>query len=258
MKQELLIGITESGVMHTDADPPIPLDTKFQMVKESGVYDYFDKTPPLELEDDYRQCSEKYELPILAGGWFYVLGRDEDLLMENLRLGARLGSLVHNTQIMMDHQDGSLVSDEQVVEIYLRAYETGEACGCRPTFEVHVNMWSEDFRRIEKVADLVEKQGIPFRMTLDHSHVIFKIDNPREQEVFNIRESIENGDLVLDPFQDNHVCGKWIDRGFVNHCHARAAVPNNPKNVWKHHPSLDDVSKHFSDCLEPLPGHDNG
>ena len=68
MKQELLIGITESGVMHTDADPPISLDTKFQMVKESGVYDYFDKTPPLELEDDYRRCSEKYELPILAGG----------------------------------------------------------------------------------------------------------------------------------------------------------------------------------------------
>ena len=78
MKQELLIGITESGVMHTDADPSIPLDTKFQMVKESGVYDYFDKTPPLELEDDYRRYSEKYELPILAGGWFYVLGRDED------------------------------------------------------------------------------------------------------------------------------------------------------------------------------------
>ena len=68
MKQELLIGITESGVMHTDADPPIPLDTKFQMVKESGVYDYFDKTPSLELEEDYRRRSEKYELPILAGG----------------------------------------------------------------------------------------------------------------------------------------------------------------------------------------------
>ena len=158
MKQELLIGITESGVMHTDADPPIPLDTKFQMVKESGVYDYFDKTPPLELEDDYRRCSEKYELPILAGGWFYVLGRDEDLLIENLRLG----SLVHNTKIMMDHHDGSLVSDEQVGEIYLRAYEMGEACGCQPTFEVHVNMWSEDFRRIEKVADLVENRGSHF------------------------------------------------------------------------------------------------
>ena len=37
MKQELLIGITESGVMHTDADPPIPLETKFQMVKELSL-----------------------------------------------------------------------------------------------------------------------------------------------------------------------------------------------------------------------------
>ncbi len=68
MKLELLIGITESGVMHTDADPQIPLDTKFQMFKESEVYNYFAKTPPLELEDDYRRWSEKFDLPILAGG----------------------------------------------------------------------------------------------------------------------------------------------------------------------------------------------
>ncbi len=126
MKRDLFFGITESGVMRTDADPPIPLETKFQMVKESGVYDYFDKTPPRELENDYLSYSEKYDLPILAGGWFYVLGRDDELLLENLRLGGRLGSLVHNTQIIMDHADGSLVSDEQVAEIYLKAYETGE------------------------------------------------------------------------------------------------------------------------------------
>ena len=210
MKNDLLFGITESGVIHTDQDPPVPLETKFKMVKDSGVYDYFDKTPPKELEEDYLRYSEKYDLPILAGGWYYVLGRDEGLLMENLRLGGRLGSLVHNTQIIMDHADGSLVSDEQVSETYLKAYEIGEETGCHPTFEVHVNMWSEDFRRIEKVADLVERHGIPFRMTLDHSHVIFKIDNPREQEVFNIRESIENGDLVLDPFQEDHICGIMI------------------------------------------------
>jgi|TARA_B110000967_G_C18838853_1_gene538274 hypothetical protein len=250
MHNELLFGITESGVMHTDADPPIPLETKFQMVKESGIYDYFDKTPPRESEKDYLRYSEKYDLPILAGGWFYVLGRDDELLLENLRLGGRLGSLVHNTQIIMDHADGSLVSDEQVAEIYLKAYETGEETSCRPTFEVHVNMWSEDFRRVEKVADLVERRGIPFYMTLDHSHVIFKIDNPREQEVFGIRESIEKGDLVLDPFQKDNICGKWIDRGFVMHCHARAAVPNNPRNIWKHHSSLERlVSKHPKDTV---------
>ena len=45
MKDKLLFGITESGIMHTDEDPTISLENKFQMVKSSGVYDYLDKTP---------------------------------------------------------------------------------------------------------------------------------------------------------------------------------------------------------------------
>ena len=134
-----------------------------------------------------------------------------------------------------------MVTNEEVANIYLRAYEFGEKVGCKPTFEVHVNMWSEDFRRIEIVADIVESKGIPFRITLDHSHVIFKINNPVEQQVFNIKESIDNGDLELDPFIENNICGKWINRGLVGHCHARAAVPNNPKNVWKHHTDLNEM-----------------
>ena len=74
MKQELLIGITESGVMHTDADPPIPLDTKFQMVKESGVYDYFDKTPPLDLDTtiDGAAKNTNYRFSQEAGFTFLV------------------------------------------------------------------------------------------------------------------------------------------------------------------------------------------
>ena len=250
MKDKLLFGITESGIMHTDEDPTISLENKFQMVKSSGVYDYLDKTPLKEDINRYLRYSEKYDLPILAGGWYYVLGRDEELLMDNLRIGAQLGSLVHNTQIIMDHADGTLVTNDQVAEIYLKAYELGESVGCLPTFEVHVNMWSEDFRRIEIVAEQVKRRGVPFQMTLDHSHVIFKIDNPREQEVFGIQESIEKGDLVLDPFQKDHICGKWIHRGFVRHCHARAAVPNNPRNVWKHHPSLEELpSQHPKDTV---------
>ena len=247
MTRELKVGITEGGILHTDTEPTFNLDTKFRMVKEVGVYDYFDKTPPANQANEYRSCSEKYELPILAGGWFYTLGRDESLLEDNLRLGASLGSHVHNTQIMMDHADGRLVTNDEVAEAYLRAYEIGEKVGCIPAFEVHVNMWSEDFRRITEVANLVESKGAPYHMTLDHSHVIFKIDNPREQEVFDIRESIESGDLVLDPFIDGNVCNKWIERGLVTHCHARASVPNNPRNKWAHHPSLDS----FASSLHP-------
>ncbi len=234
--KDLPIGITESGVIHTSDDEPFDLDTKFRMVKESGVYDYIDKTPPADQEAEYIRCSEKYDLPIRTGGWYYQLGENEDLLLDNLRLGARLGSRMHNTQITMYHKDGHLITNEEVAETYLRAYDVGEEVGCVSTFEVHVNMWSEDFRRVAEVAGLVEKRGIPYRMTMDHSHVIFKIDNPKEQEVLDIRPSVESGELKLSPYEDGNVIDDWINGGWVWHCHARAAVPNNPKNIWAKNP----------------------
>ena len=237
MAKALLLGITEKGVCHSGGEKEFDLETKFRMVRESGVYDYLDKTPEsLELVDDYVRLSEKYDLPIRAGGWFYTLGRDEALLEQNIRIGAQLGSHVHNTQIMMHHADGHLITNEEVAETYLRAFEIGEEVGCRPTFEVHVNMWSEHYGRVSEVAKLVEARGVPFRMTLDHSHVIFKIDNPEEQDVLDMRPDVESGAVVLDPYVDGNVCDEWISKGYVWHCHARAAVPNNPKNVWGEHP----------------------
>ncbi|MFT6580596.1 MAG: hypothetical protein ACJAU6_001025 [Alphaproteobacteria bacterium] len=235
MKRDLAIGITEKGVCHTGGEDEFDLDTKFRMVKESGVYDYFDKTPDANRVDDYIACSQKYDLPIRAGGWFYTLGRDEDLLAQNLEIGARLGSAAHNTQIMMTHADGHLVSDDEVADTYMRAYEVGDKVGCFPTFEVHVNMWSEHFGRVSKVAKMVEARGVPYRMTLDHSHVIFKIDNPDEQDVLDMRKDVESGAVILDPRIDGNVCDEWINAGYVWHCHARAAVPNNPKNIWGCH-----------------------
>ena len=112
MAKELLVGITEKGACHAGGESEFDLETKFRMVKESGVYDYFDKTPEsLDVVDEYRRLSEKYDLPIRAGGWFYTLGRDEDLLEQKIRVSASLGSKVHNTQIMMHHADGHLVSN---------------------------------------------------------------------------------------------------------------------------------------------------
>jgi hypothetical protein len=235
MKRNLAIGITEKGVCHTGGEDEFDLDTKFRMVKESGAYDYFDKTPDANRVDEYIACSQKYDLPIRAGGWFYTLGRDEDLLAQNLEIGARLGSAAHNTQILMTHADGHLVSDDEVADTYMRAYEIGEKIGCLPTFEVHVNMWSEHFGRVSKVARLVEARGVPYRMTLDHSHVIFKIDNSDEQDVLDMRKDVESGAVILDPRIKGNVCDEWIAAGYVWHCHARAAVPNNPKNIWGRH-----------------------
>ena len=97
--KELKLGITEKGIVHKDHNP-FDLDTRFRMVKESGVYDYYDKTPEdPALFDDYMAASEKYDIPIRAGGWFYELGKDEQLFRDILELSSRIGSKVHNTQV---------------------------------------------------------------------------------------------------------------------------------------------------------------
>jgi len=236
MAAELLFGIQTNGIKHTHADPMPDIDTRFAMVREAGVFDYVDKTPEPDQLPDFMKASDKYGLPVRAGGWFYVLGQDEALLEKNLQTGQALGSLVHNTQIKIHHAKGHVVTDDEVAEAYLRAAELGEKYGCVPCFEVHVNMWSEDFPRVARVGNKIEALGAAFNITLDHSHVIFKIDNPDEQRIFDTDEKIQSGELILDPFQEGNVISEWVSRGWVRHCHARAAVPNNPKNTLARHP----------------------
>ena len=236
MTNELLFGIQTNGIKHAHADPMPDIDTRFAMVRDAGVFDYVDKTPdPHEIED-FLEASAKYGLPVRAGGWFYALGADEALLEKNLQTSKELGSIVHNTQIKLHHAKGHVVTDEEVVEAYLRAAELGERYRCVPCFEVHVNMWSEDFPRVARVGRWVEAQGVEFNMTLDHSHVIFKIDNPDEQKIFDTDKRIADGDLILDPFAKGNVISEWLEAGWVRHCHARAAIPNNPKNITGQHP----------------------
>ena len=51
-------GICEASIMHTDPDQ-FDLETRFQMVAASDAFDYFDKTPALDLEHEYAALSEK-------------------------------------------------------------------------------------------------------------------------------------------------------------------------------------------------------
>jgi hypothetical protein len=145
------------------------------------------------------------------------------------------GMRVVNVQIGAKDAGGNPVSNQQVADAYLRAAELGDSLGVTPCFEVHINMWSERFTRVAQVGEIVEKHGAPFNITLDHSHVIFKIDNPRELDRENLREDLAAG-LVLDPRESGNVCADWISRNWVRHAHARSAVPNNPPNVWAKHP----------------------
>ena len=218
MTRELPIGCAGNGVVHTDQDL-FDIDTRFRMVKEAGVFDYYDKSPLMGEVDAYLLAKERHGLPIRATGWYYVLGRDEPLLEWNLRVSAQLGAVVHNTQVSTKKLDGSTATDQEVVDAYLRAYDIGKALGVDPCFEVHVNMWSEHLGRIATVGRMVEARGVPFNMTLDHSHVIFKMENPKEQEVQGMKADIDAGRLVLDPYRPGNVA-QALDRGGL--CAARA------------------------------------
>lgn len=232
MANALHFGVTGSSVCHHSFDEPLDADTQFGMVKESGAFDYFDKTPAEHEITEYQGAIEKHDLPMRSGGWFYALGGDEDLLRTHLRTASVLGSNAQNVQIAPNRSDGTPLTDQDLADAYCDFYEFSRPLGVDPCFEIHVNMWSEDFRRVIPVGDLVEKRGLPFHITLDHSHVIFKIDNPEEQEIFDIRPDVESGALILDPYTPGNISEQWIERGFVRHAHARAAVPNGPKNVW--------------------------
>lgn len=251
--KELLIGIAEAGIMHTQMNE-FDLDTRFRMVKEAGVFDYYDKTPPVQELGVYAQAVAKHELPMTAGGFYYFLGRDEPLLEWHLRVGKEFGERVHNVQIIATDIERKPVSDEQVAEVYLRAAEVGDQTGVAPCFEVHVNMWSEHFGRIARVAEMVEKRGVKFNMTLDHSHVIYKIDNPEEQKTLGMDKDIAAGLIELDPFKPGNVCEQWINANYVRHAHARAAVPNGPPNVWQNLPNGKPGRGIQYPFLKPKPG----
>ncbi len=232
---DLKFGCTANGSTHQDTHIP-DITTKVQMVKEAGVFDYIDRSPPDEEFRELLRAVEKYDLPVLASGWFYTLGRDESLFEQNIIKGRLLGNRVHNVQVLTKHADGHLLSNQEVADYYLRAHDFGMRHGVVPCFEVHVNMWSEHYGRVSEVGELVKQRGVPFYMTLDHSHVIFKMDNPKEQEVQGMKADVDAGRVILDPAKPGNVAKQWIDANYVHHAHARAAIPANPLNTWGKHP----------------------
>jgi hypothetical protein len=139
---------------------------------------------------------------------------------------------MHNIMIYTNDATGRAASDDAIVDCYLRTYDESMKLGVEPAFELHVNMWSEDFRRVTPVAKRVQAQGVPFNFTLDYSHVIFKIDNPAEQDVSGIRADVEAGRLILDPFEPGSILDDWLALGIVRWMQVRSVAPNGPKNLW--------------------------
>ena len=89
----------------------------------------------------------------IYGTWYYLLGRDEPLISQNLKIGAAVNAKLHNVMIFTRHADGHVIGDDAIADCYLRTWNDAARLGLEVTFELHVNMWSEDFRRVRIVAE---------------------------------------------------------------------------------------------------------
>mgnify|MGYP003611324152 CR=1 FL=1 len=222
-----LIGCNGRGAQRSSKEQPIslaelPIMEQFRLVKETGVFDYFDRIPLRANFGEYVQAIEKYDLPVHSASWFYRLGEDEALLADNLRICREIGAQCHNIMTFSHHRDGHAISNAEVVDHYLQVYDEGMRLGVEPSFELHVNMWTEEFLRIREVAEQVQARGIPFHFTLDYSHVNFKIGNSAELELSGVRAQAESGALVLDPFEENSLCDQWLEMNIVRWAQLRA------------------------------------
>lgn len=234
MKKMFLLACAGRGIQPSSKTRPVseqelPIDTQFRLVKEAGLWDFFDRIPAEEEVRDFMKASEKYEIPILSGSWTYQLGQDEPLITANLKRAKTIGSRYHNLMVWAKHADGHPVTNDEIVESYLDTYEQAHGLGITITYEVHVDMWSEDMRRVTQVAEAVRQQGVPFNFCMDYSHCIFKIENEVEQAVSGFRgdaESIRR----LDPFNNDSFCDEWLGQNMVHWTQVRPIAPNGPRN----------------------------
>ena len=238
-KPPFLLGCNGRGAQASSMAHPVGLQEasireQFRLVKESGVFDYFDRLPLRSNLDEYFQAMAEFELPVHSCSWFYKLGNahDEALLRDNLKICHEVGATVHNVMTFTHHEDGHVLTDQEIVDHYLDVYDAGMKLGVEPSFELHVNMWTEAVLRVEKIVRMVEARGIRFNYTMDYSHVNFKINNPEELDVSGIRDAVARGEVILDPFEDNSLCDQWLRMNIVKWTQLRTVAPNQPKNLW--------------------------
>ena len=63
-----------------------------------------------------------------------MLGRDEALLIANLKIANTLGSKIHNIQLFSHNTSGKLISNQDVADFYEFALKQGGEVECRPLF----------------------------------------------------------------------------------------------------------------------------
>ncbi|NKB19609.1 MAG: xylose isomerase [Alphaproteobacteria bacterium] len=251
MPAEFLLGCTYN-ILQADQDvEPIK---RFEMVRDTGIFDYINWLPLPDQLSAAVTAAEKTNMPMLTGNYIHQLGRNDEMLTERMRDAARAGVKMLNVMLGTYAADGHELTDAEVVDTYIRTAEVGNLVGVKLSFELHVDCWSEKYKRVAPIVKAVQARGVPFHFTVDYSHVIFKIDNPEQQEISDVREDVEQGRVVLDPYQTGNLCEEWMALDAVHFAQFRPVIPNNPRNVWGENPDGSVPRGIMYPFLKPSPG----
>ena len=232
---------------------PTPLE-RFEAVRDAGVFDYINWAPTPDVLSACVAASEKTGIPMTTGNYIHQLGRNDEMLGETMRNAARAGVELVNVMLGTYAADGHELTDEEIVNAYITTAEAGDAAGVALSFEVHVDCWSEKYQRVTPIARAVQARGVRFRLTVDYSHVIFKIENPEQQEISAVREDVEAGRVVLDPFEPGNLYEEWLALDVVDFAQFRPVVPNNPRNIWATNPDGSLPRGILYPMTKPAPG----
>jgi hypothetical protein len=213
-------------VLQHDGLPTPEAATRFAWIRDSGAFDYIEKNHnPAEDFAPYFDLVAEYGVPIGVFGGIFCAQQDEARMRWCVATGGKLGAKVFNMQLFARCADGEAITDQQVADFFLDAMEHGAPVGCLPSLEVHVDMWSEQFARVERVAELLARRQVQLRITLDHSHLVFKMDHPAELALSGLAGVPNGGRDALTAFYR-----QWLAEGWVAHAHTRSVAPGMPFN----------------------------
>lgn len=245
MAVDVALGCTYNVV---PLDVEVPPLRRFEIVRDAGVFDYINWLPRAAQLTACVAAAEQTGIPMTTGNVILTLGRDDALQVESMRNAARAGTKLVNVMLQTRHADGHELTDDEIVGCYLTMAEAGDAVGVAVAFEIHVDCWTESFARVIPVIAAVRARGVRFRLTVDYSHCIFKIDNDEELAKSGVRSE------QLDPFRADSLLAQWLALDVVDFAQFRPVAPNNPRNVWGRNPDGSLPRGIFYPFVEPGPG----
>jgi hypothetical protein len=251
MPTDFLLGCTYNFLQPGDGASPLQ---RFEQVRDTGVFDYINWLPKPELLSECVAASEKTGIPMITGNYIHQLGRNDEMLAGTMRNAKRAGVRMVNVMLGTYAADGHELTDDEIVDCYIRTAEAGDAVGVALSFELHVDCWSEKYKRVTPIIEAVKARGVPFHLTIDYSHVIFKIGNPEQQEISDVREDVEAGRVVLDPYEPNNLCAEWLAQDVVDFAQFRPVAPNNRRNIWAKNPDGSEPRGIMYPFVKPGPG----